>query len=208
MSHLHGDQPQSDQNAQDRPVGCPPRVCVLWHTPNSGGGEGASQGKSARLDRVIEAMTKRGFGVTCVQSQHAAFGSACRCAKDAKRVVLVLDEPETLVGVDRVLDGLERFAPSVICWEHESNANPPMRPVVRMTEEKSSVKQDRISDDSLDQNQGLASPEKPVELRLVSDQPNQENPVSRPQPVSGPLRASDVLNADELDALLAGEMSE
>ncbi|MGV6814198.1 MAG: hypothetical protein ACWA5W_04205, partial [Phycisphaerales bacterium] len=107
---------------------------MLWYAPQSGGGEGVSGGKSAQLDRVIKAMIKRGFGVTCVQSQHAAFGSACRCAKDARRVVLVLDEPKKLMGVDRVLDGLERFAPSVICWEHESKANPPMRPIVRMTE--------------------------------------------------------------------------
>ena len=153
-------------------------------------------------------------------SMHTVFGSACRCAKVSKRVVIVLDERESLVGVDRVLDGLERFGPSVICWEHKEGANPPMVPFVRTVPQayvspEAPVAQREPSVQSEPINLPISSqptPGQPTpsELRLVGEakEPVPAKPIVTAQSnkSSGPITSSDVLNADELDALLAGEL--
>ena len=171
----------------------PVRVCILWHAPGA---------QSSGL--LIQAMTKRGFAVTCVSSQHAVVAAACSLAKSAKRVVLVLDGRDELVGVDRVLDALERFSPTTICWEHQPEANPPMVPVVRTVVEEPMPKQpEQIIHSTRDA--------KPIDLRLVPEPESLDaNTPKALKPIrsGGTLRSSDVLNDDELNALLAGELGD
>lgn len=182
MTHAQG------ENSTD-----PKQVCILWHPADR-----------SPADALIRALSKRGLAVTLASGKHAAFAAACRCEKTAKRVVIVLDDRDSLVGVDRVLDGLERFGPGVICWEHIEGANPPMVPVVRTQVPAGVV-----------QSEPDAMPEQKTEsntLRLVGNggSSSEKPKVTLPRAVSktGTISSSDVLNADELDALLAGEMGE
>jgi len=150
-------------------------------------------------------MGKRGFQVAPVSSQHLAFAGLCRYSKSSNRVVLVVENRSELVGVERLMDALERFAPSVICWEHQSDANPPMSPLVR-TGETSGVPSHDLVDCSNEQvsTESSVNVEEP-NLRLVREEPKQPiAQVSQSQPIS----SRDVLDADELDALLASEISD
>jgi len=173
--------------ARTHPHPAPEQVCILWHHP-----EADPSGS------LIRALTNRGLSVLSSSSHHTVFAAACQCAKSANRVVIVLDGRDSLVGVDRLLNALERFGPGVICWEHCPGMNPPMVPVVQEAYEKPAGAQPvRAS--------------KPTNLRLVGD-PAQEQPdhpprVSIQKPTPGrAISSSDVLDADELNALLSGEM--
>ncbi len=181
----------------------PNQVCLLWH--------GADETPSDALIRVLD---KRGFSVMPSASVHTIFAAACRCVKSAKRVVIVLDDRESLVGVDRLLDALDRFAPSVICWEHCQDANPPMVPVVRVGPSISSEPAPPTKRTTTGAQPGT---QPDAQLRLVGEDEGgaqrsavslaesccQKNPMNQ-----GPINARDVLDADELDALLAGELGE
>ena len=136
------------------------------------------------------------------------FGTACRCVKSAKRVVIVLDDRDELVGVDRVIDGLERYGPDVICWEHCPDANPPMVPIVRLAAMAKAMPV------PLPAPQSVSKPSST--LRLVGEE---DQPISQPMsqsinkptiniPKNRTISSSDVLDADELDALLAGELGQ
>ena len=146
------------------------------------------------------------------------FAAACKSDKSADRVVVVLDDRESLIDVDRVLDALERFGPGVICWEHCEGANPPMVPFVRTVVEQPEVQAEPELTETVP-GRNIASPK----LRLISNEQsnNQSNTesgaksglhtptVSLPNlPKNGTISSCDVLNADELDALLSGEMGE
>jgi hypothetical protein len=166
----------------------PEQVCILWHSA-----------EKPPAETLIRALSHRGLAVMPTESLHTVFAAACRCSKSSKRVVIVLEDQDSLVGVDRVLDGLERFSPSVIFWEHREGMNPPMVPVVRTMTQSNGGSQSQI--ESIDE--GSPSTGK---LRLVND----EDTLGRKQSVGiskdGPINTRDVLDADELDALLAGEM--
>jgi len=194
MNPTHGDHLEIELHADGSE---PTRVCILWHAPG------------AEFNRVlIQAMKKRGFAVTCVSSQHAVIAAACSLAKSAKRVVLVLDSRDELVGVDRVLDALERFSPTTICWEHQPQANPPMVPVVRTVIEQSKPEPDPQQAEQIVRS---TRDTKPVDLRLVPEPVSQDanKPKAlKPTGSGGTLRSSDVLNDDELNALLAGELGD
>jgi hypothetical protein len=167
----------------------PSQVCILWHAP--------AKEPSASL---VSALSSRGLAVMPTSSPHTALAGACQAAKAAKRVVLVLDHRESLAELDRVLLALDRFAPSVICWEHRHGANPPMVPLVRPIEpeDKAEMPTHRPAKQRIEQP-----------LRLVGEtKGQQEERPKTPTTKSTPLSARDVLDADELDALLAGEMSE
>jgi len=192
-SNLHPNQAtQIDADDHDQ-------VCILWHRAE--GSPAASPSES-----LIRVLNKRGFAVAPVSSKHAVFAAACRYAKTARRVVIVLDDRTSLVGVDRVLDGLDRFSPGVICWEYVTDANPLMVPVVRMSSPNAG--QTRPKEPVV---QPAAQPvvkveeNSPTKLRLVQEA---SGPETRSVQPNAPMRASDVLNADELDALLAGEVGE
>lgn len=169
------------------------QICILWHSS-----------EATPSDQLLAVLDTRGFSISPTTSMHQAFAGACSSSKSARRVVLVLDDRKALVGVDRVLDGLERFAPDVICWEHRVGQNPPMVPVVR-------VEVARQTTHSVEPVSSKAATNK---LRLVCDESDsvQESvkapKISLPKKKSGALSSSDVLDADELDALLAGEFSE
>ncbi len=174
----------------------PTQVCILWHAA-----------ERSPADALVRALINRGLSVTLATSKHAVFAAACQCDQSANRVVIVLDERESLVGVDRVLDGLERFGPGVICWEHCPGANPPMVPVVRTVVPKPKVQVQQVCADPVPGRDIPAA-----KLRLVNENESIANkpPVKllRPIPKGGTISSSDVLDADELDALLAGEMGE
>lgn len=172
------------------------QVCVLWH-PESGSPSPA----------LVKVMGKRGFSIAPVSSQHLAFAAMCKYAKSSRRVVLVLDARGELVGVDRVLDAMERFAPSAICWQHTEGANPPIIPLVRTERKQAEPVKERTDSHTA----GQSDPE----LRLVGKEQAQEKPsanqIIKPTVLSTPsqpLNTRDVLDADELDALLAGELGD
>ncbi len=173
----------------------PKQVCILWHPADR-----------SPAEALIRALSKRGLAVTLASGKHQAFAAACRSEKTAKRVVIVLDDRDSLLGVDRVLDGLERFGPGVICWEHIEGANPPMVPAVR-TSASAGVVQSQSDSDPEPERESASST-----LRLVGNGgASSEKPkitLTSASPKSGTISSSDVLNADELDALLAGEMGE
>ena len=177
----------------------PDQVCILWHHP-----------EALPTAQLLRVLNNRGFAVSPVTSMHQAFAGACSSAKSAHRVVLVLDDRSGLVGVDRVLDGLERFAPEVICWEHLVGENPPMVPVVRDIVVQPAAPQ--LAPQSAEPMRSTAP--NANKLRLVGDEPESgdastEAPkISLPKRASGMLSSSDVLDADELDALLAGEFGQ
>lgn len=179
------------------------QVCILWHHP-----------EALPTDQLLRVLNNRGFAVSPATSMHQAFAGACSSAKSARRVVLVLDDRSGLVGVDRVLDGLERFAPEVICWEHLVGENPPMVPVVRDTVVQLIAPQtapQRAPQSAEPMRSAVPNANK---LRLVGDEPESGQvsvkapKISLPKRASGMLSSSDVLDADELDALLAGEFGQ
>tara|TARA_R110002072_G_scaffold150953_8_gene299979 strand:- start:524 stop:1123 length:600 start_codon:yes stop_codon:yes gene_type:complete len=192
-SDLHPNQTtQTDATDHDQ-------VCILWHRAD--GSPAATPSES-----LIRVLKKRGFAVAPVSSKHAVFAAACRYAKTARRVVIVLDDRASLVGVDRVLDGLDRFSPGVICWEYVADANPPMVPVVRMSSPIAGDPRPKEPAAQPDAQPVVKVEENtPTKLRLVQEASGPEAPSVQP---NAPMRASDVLNADELDALLAGEVGE
>ncbi|MDF1810274.1 MAG: hypothetical protein P1U42_11325 [Phycisphaerales bacterium] len=168
----------------------PNQICVLWHP--------ASVSPSSALLKV---MGKRGFQIAPVSSQHLAFAGVCHFVKSSNRVVLVVENRSELDGVTRLMDALDRFAPSVICWEHDSDANPPMKPLVRSEEKVVNPSQElELSNDSvLTESDSVVSDSK---LRLVGEEPAKPSVQGNKEPIS----ARDVLDADELDALLASEV--
>jgi len=179
--------------AEPHPENAPEQVCLLWHAPDAN-----------PSDSLVRALTNRGLCVMPTASRHSVFAAACQYAKSARRVVIVLDGRETLGGVDRVLDALDRFSPGVICWEHCPGSNPPMVPVVRETGQALAQSSPVVSKP--------ASGSRSASLRLVGegdreqDQPKRAS-VSIPSASPGrTISSSDVLDADELNALLSGEM--
>ena len=166
----------------------PSQICILWHA--------STDSPSASLIRVL---ARRGFSVIETTSGHTAFAAACRCLESARRVVLVLDGREQLHQVDRVLDAIERFAPSLICWEHRSGANPPMVPIVR---NRSVIEESPTSPSTTTNRPSGQRGQR--SLRLVG----KEDLGASDAPKHGPINARDVLDADELDALLAGELGD
>lgn len=194
------------------------QVCILW----------CPKGESPS-DALLGALTNKGFKITLAQDAHAVFAAACACHGVAQRVVIVLDQRSRLRAVDRVLLSLERFAPTVICWAHQPGANPPMVPVVSPSRAKPVS---RIEREAPTKRTAAKSGDRPAApLRLVGqEEPREPLPDPKPGagapggapgeaklapgsvqvklPPPGPLTARDVLDADELDALLAGEMGD
>jgi len=183
---------QSQISPADSPLRADHRVCVLWHP----------RGRTP-AEALLKALANKGMRVTLAHDAHAVFAACSVCKDAAARTVLLLDARGELEGVDRVLGALERFGPGVICWEHRVGANPPMVPVVQRpmpvvtpSEPLPSVRTGQ-----------------PMPLRLVGkpDAESRREPTPSPEIPSmplkrGPINARDVLDADELDALLAGEL--
>ena len=187
------------------------QVCILWHPD-----------QNPSSDALIGALSRRGLSVTLASSTHRVFAAACHAQGFAKRVVIVLDKRDELTQVDRVIDGLERFGPSVICWEHQEGANPPMVPIVRTVSKPVATDVPTVSTSPVRSKPIAPSYKKPSTLRLVGEEPDEEKEAVPARAAtttssiksevsvskSGSINTRDVLDADELNALLAGEMGE
>lgn len=171
------------------------QVCIVWHP-----------GDRPPTPALLRALRNKGMTLIDADDPHTAFASVRVAARVARRAILVLDTREALHDCDRVLGALERFAPAVICWAYVPGANPPLVPLVQP-------------------KKGISPPPprtagvSAAPLRLVGRPQNSESPESddlRPEPVKPtgvprpiqPLNARDVLDPDELDALLASEIGQ
>lgn len=175
------------------------QACIVWHPADR-----------APAQNLINALQNKGMTLIDADDAHTAFAAAQRVSRDAKRVVIVLDTRDELHDVDRLINALERFTPRVCCWAHEPGANPPLIPLVQPVASPPPARDTAHTDHA------------PAPLRLVGqtseDEPADEPPVAssartlQPTPASTatakPVTARDVLDADELDALLAGELGD
>lgn len=174
------------------------QACIVWHPVDR-----------PPASALLRALRNKGMTLIDADNPHTAFASVRAAARVARRTILVLDTGETLSDTERVLSALERFAPGVICWAHTPGANPPLVPLVQT---RTGIRPTPP--------RSAGRPSAP--LRLVgrsatadSTAPGPEQQRSEPDPVkpspaanpTQPLNARDVLDADELDALLAGEIN-
>lgn len=180
------------------------QICVVWHP--------SDRDSSPDLQR---ALVNKGMSLIDADDAHTAFAAVSTASRDAKRTILVLDTRETLHDVDRVLGALERFAPQVLCWAHTPGANPPLVPLVQPSPGKQAGNN---TEDKRENPPSIGSDRPQAPLRLVGQSAPEQSeepgaaPVSVKQSQAAPrtqtLSARDVLDADELDALLAGEMTD
>jgi hypothetical protein len=167
------------------------QACIVWH-PES----------RAPSPELLRALTNKGMTLIDADDAHTAFAAADRVSKSARRTVLVLDTRVELPDVDRVILSLERFLPRVLCWGFEPGANPPLVPIVQTSSSRPTAAEPREPISSSSSN---PAPLRLVGQEAVSQAESAQTPSKTP---SRPLTASDVLDADELDALLAGEMGD
>lgn len=144
--------------------------------------------------------------VVACDDPHESFARVCNDAQQGHSSILVLDGDAPRSMGERLIDAMERFAPQAVCWEHTPGANPPICPVVgtlggaidRAIEPSASDLESR-REMSAPTNPDVGGPAPALRLAPAPEQ--------APKPTSGgQVSAKDVLNADELDALLAGEM--
>lgn len=175
------------------PIGA--QVCIIWH-PSS----------RPPTPALLRALRNKGMALIDAPDAHTAFAATARVARTARRTVLVLDTRDELHDVDRVVSAIQRFQPQVLCWAHTPGANPPLVPLVQAR--SGSPKAEPV----------LATNHPPAPLRLVGQQERTESQKQTPEPTplkppaavkqGQPLNARDVLDADELNALLAGEIGD
>lgn len=178
MSDKHTPKPERIDDAQ---------VCVVWHPSDR-----------APAPELLKALSNKGMTLIDADDPHLAFSAACKVANTARRVVLVLDGRESLPNVDAIVGALPRFSPRVLCWAHVPGANPPLVPLVQPPKAAGPKPGLPIQPAKAPSPPAAASCDE-SKLRLVRDA---EPAASKPRQ---PLSARDVLDADELDALLAGE---
>lgn len=172
------------------------QACIVWHPADR-----------APTPGLLKALRNKGMLIIDADDAHTAFAAANRVAQSARRTVIVLDTRDELHDVERTISAIERFLPRVLCWAHQPGANPPLVPLVQPAASKPT-------------REPTPTPARqhPVPLRLVGrDGDPQEETETRQQqePTAAvktapraPLSARDVLDADELDALLAGELGD
>lgn len=179
------------------------QACIVWHPADR-----------APAPSLLRALQNKGMTIVGADDAHAAFAVAQHASTRAKRVVVVLDTRDELADVDRVIASIERFTPTVLCWAHEPGANPPLVPLVQPNKKPKPAPVVPVSS---------SKPTTPAPLRLVGHEPQPERrpeinpettvktaatPSPKPATPAAPLSARDVLDADELDALLAGELGD
>jgi hypothetical protein len=177
------------------------QACIVWHPADRAPAPG-----------LISALRNKGMTIIGADDAHTAFAAAQRVAKSAKRTIIVLDTRDELQDAQRLIASIERFTPTVLCWAHEPGANPPLVPLV----------QPRKTPKPAPSVPQVTSTKKPAApLRLVGHDDTEPTEESTPKAVSpmstppapsptprAPISARDVLDADELDALLAGELGD
>lgn len=195
------------------------QACIVWHPADQ-----------APAPELLRALANKGLALIDADDPHTAFAAACSVAQTARRTILVLEASDQLSDIDSVCSALERFAPSVLCWAHHPGANPPLVPLVQP---KASTPQRPKPEPATEPAAFKGTPATP--LRLVgrreespeithtktddkthdqeqAQQPKapqvQQSPQVQHAKQAAPLSSRDVLDADELDALLAGELGD
>jgi len=186
------------------------QACIVWHPVDR-----------APAPSLLKALNNKGMTIVDAEDAHTAFAAAQRASKSAKRTVIVLDTRDELHDVDRMIASIERFMPQVLCWAHEPGANPPLIPLVQPRKTRELTPST---------SSGSCSGKAPTPLRLVGHDDHELKPELKPKPKpepkpestvqstptpnppptkpAAPLSARDVLDADELNALLAGELGD
>ena len=173
------------------------QACIVWHPADA-----------APAPQLLRALSNKGMTLIDADDPHIAFAAACRTRGTARRTILVLEARDQLHDVDQICSALERFAPDVLVWAHEPGANPPLVPLVQHRASKP-----KRVEMTPPKASSVSAP-----LRLVGQSEQSSSARSqeagadevRGEPVkrSAPMSARDVLDADELDALLAGELGD
>ncbi len=156
------------------------RRCVVWH--QSGAQSAAS---------LVRALSSRGLRVETSGSAHEVLAIGCaeqqRADEGRGGVIVVLDGGgRELDEQSRVLSAMERFCPLARVWVYEEGANPPLRGFVDKTKKVAT-----------------SGPER--EARVSEKTESASRPALRIAGSNGSgstLKASDVLDQDELAALL------
>jgi len=158
---------------------------------------------------LLKALASRGLGglrgVETSGSGHEVLAMGCReQQKGAGGLVVVLDGGgQGLDQQDRVVEGIERFCPSALVWVYEEGANPPLRGFVGTGGTVRAAIQAVSESES-----GSKSGSGPNGNANGSVGGSVGGPALRLSGVNGGvksgsgLRASDVLDRDELAALL------
>ncbi len=137
---------------------------------------------SPRSDALIGALSKRDFRVQTTDSRHEALAIAAVAHRKHEALVLVMDRAPEIARRDRTLEAIERFAPGALLWVYDESANPPLRAFV---EHQTKPAPRAPSVQTPPPRRGA-----PPGLRLTGS--------DRDEPVS----SADILDQDELDALL------
>ena len=155
----------------------------MWH-PVGVGAPGALV--DALISRQLRVETS-GWGhevlaMGCVEQQRGGAG-----------LIVVIDGcGGELAEQSRVLEAMERFCPSALVWVYEDGANPPLRGFVEKSKAASVAVQEPAAKLSVEN----ARPETRPTLRLSGTGENGTNGSGQV------MNASDVLDGDELSALL------
>ncbi len=153
------------------------RRCVIWH-------RAGAKAPAA----LVRALSSRGLRVETSGSAHEVLAIGCAQQQRADGgVIVVLDGGGSeLDEQSRVLGAMERFCPLARVWVYEEGANPPLRGFV-------------------DMDKDVAEPKAAAEVQQRVETQKSERPSLRISGRNGSgsaLKASDVLDKDELAALL------
>ncbi len=152
-------------------------------------------------ETLVRALSKRNLQVVACDDPHESFARICNDARAGNRSILVFSGDQARGYSEQIVGAMERFAPSAVCWNHLPGANPPIQPLVGPlggaieAAMKPEPKPERIPEQKPEASGESVSAPK---LRLTA------SPQGAPK--QAPMSAKDVLDADELDALLASEV--
>ena len=167
-------------------------MCVVLHAPDAD-----------PSPVLVRSLSKRGLQVSTTGSPHIAGARIIRADRGGARCYLVLDPAAGVMSLASVTRLIERFAPGAVIWAHQPGMNPPIVPYVDPAEDVCPSEHDQSA--SADAVRPTGSDDGSPNLRIASASAGDSSPGAG-SVKSGPVSASDVLNADELDALLAGEL--
>lgn len=200
------------------------QACIVWHPADR-----------APAPELLRALANKGLALIDADDPHTAFAAACSVAQTARRTILVLEASDQLSDIDSVCSALERFAPSVLCWAHHPGANPPLVPLVQPKASTPQRPKPAPATEPAAASKGTPatplrlvgrreeSPEttpEPIHTKThdkTHDQEQAQQPkapqLQQPPQVQHAKQAAllssrDVLDADELDALLADELGD
>jgi len=146
-------------------------------------------GAAPRSEPLVRALERRAMRVSTTDSRHEALAVACVAHRSREPLALVLDRADELKDLDRTLESIERFAPGALVWVFDESANPPLRAFVPPTsgaDRTPEHEQSPIAPSARPKPGASATPN----LRLTGAEPDE------------PISSADILDQDELDALL------